>query len=307
MNELKTVAEVAEVGVIIARFQSPFLHEGHIDILNRVTSNHPRVLVFLGLAHLKCTMRNPLDFAARKAMLEEKYPDVETYYIEDVFDDDIWSKNLDRQISKLIGPSNKVVLYGSRSSFIDSYKGKFPTVELVPNKFISASEIRKRIGIKGLPTEDWRKGVVHAMENQYPSFKPTVDMAIINFDTDEILLGQKSGETLLRFPGGFMDPLKDTSAETAAVRETLEETSLLVGVETYIGSMVVDDVRYRNEIDKIMTFLYAMRYFTGTPVAADDLSFVQWKNINDLKDTDINPTHRPIFGMFKNWFNHYKG
>jgi bifunctional NMN adenylyltransferase/nudix hydrolase len=302
MNELKTVAEDVECGVIIARFQSPFLHDGHIDILNRVTSNHPRVIVFLGLSFLKCTINNPLDYAARKFMLEEKYPNVEVYYIEDVCDSELWSKNLDRQIAKLLGPKLKVVLYGSRDSFIKSYFGKYPTIELVPNKFISASEIRKKVGIKSKHTQDFREGVVYALENQYPSFKPTVDAAIVNFATNEVLLAKKPGETLLRFPGGFMDPSQDKSAEDAIIREVKEETTLVTKIESYIGSTLIDDIRYRREQDKIITFLYAMRYENGIPEATDDIEYVTWQKIGLVIGSEIIPDHRPLWNMFQIWY-----
>ena len=301
---MKTIAEDTEVGIIVARFQSPFLHEGHIDILNRVTANHPRVIVFLGLSFLKCTHNNPLDYNSRQAMLKETYPDIEVYYIEDVNDNELWSKNLDRQISKLIGNRLKVVLYGSRDSFINGYSGKYPTIELVPNKIVSASEIRKKIGIKAKYTQEFREGVVHALENTYPSFKPTVDAAIINFDSKEILLARKPGETLLRFPGGFMDPSQDKSAEDAVIREAFEETQLKLEVVSYVGSALIDDIRYRREQDKIMTFLYVLRYVegtSGTPTPTDDIDFLCVKKISTLTENEILPDHRPLFCMLTKW------
>ena len=106
------------------------------------------MLIFLGLSPLKCSVNNPLDFSARKAMIEATYPNVELLYIEDVGNNELWSKNLDRQISKAVGPNLKVVLYGSRDSFINGYIGRYSTIELIPSKIISASEIRRQVGIK---------------------------------------------------------------------------------------------------------------------------------------------------------------
>lgn len=298
---MKTVEQRAEIGVIVARFQSPFLHDGHIEILNAVSGAHPRTIVFLGLSQLKCTFRNPYDFATRRAMVQEKYPDVEVNYIEDVGDNELWSKNLDRLIAKCVAPGHKVVLYGSRDSFIKAYSGKYPTIELVPSKFISASEIRKEAGIKVKHTLDFRLGVNHAVQNQFPSFKATVDMAIINFETGELLLARKPNRNVLCFPGGFTDPLKDKSAEEAAIREAKEETGLDVTVEAYAGSMLVNDGRYRDEQDKIMTFIYIMRYNGGTPVASDDIEFVTWKKILSIGQEEISENHRPIMEKVRVW------
>ena len=99
---MKTVNESAEVGAIVARFQVPELHEEHKALIQRVVNTHPRVFVILGLAAdaCKCTYNNPLDFPTRKAMVEKEFPTVEVLYIKDVGNDEIWSKELDRIITK---------------------------------------------------------------------------------------------------------------------------------------------------------------------------------------------------------------
>ena len=294
---MKTVEQNTEVGVIVARFQSPELHEGHQDIINLVRNTHPRVIIFLGLSPLRCTKNNPYDFAIRKAMIEEKYKDVEVLYIDDVGDDEIWSGNLDRLVAKNVGPGQKATLYGSRDSFIKAYSGRYPTVELVPNKVISASEIRKKIAIKPLTTPDFRKGIVYAVENQYPTVHPAVDGAIVDFEKERILLGKKPGQIGLRFPGGFLDPFLDKTAEEAVVREAKEETNLDLCVERYVFSRLVDDWRYRHEQNKIMTFLYLLRYdeaTSGRAAAGDDLEMVVWKEFGTIELKDIVSTHHPL-------------
>ena len=294
---MKTVEQNTEVGIIVARFQSPELHEGHQDIINLVRNTHPRVIIFLGLSPLRCTKNNPYDFAIRKAMIEEKYKDVEVLYIDDVGDNEIWSGNLDRLVAKNVGPGQKATLYGSRDSFIKAYSGRYPTVELVPNKVISASEIRKKIAIKPLTTPDFRKGIVYAVENQYPTVHPAVDGAIVDFEKERILLGKKPGQIGLRFPGGFLDPFLDKTAEEAVVREAKEETNLDLCVERYVFSRLVDDWRYRHEQNKIMTFLYLLRYdeaTSGRATAGDDLEMVVWKEFGTIELKDIVSTHHPL-------------
>ena len=299
---MKITDNTAEVAVIVGRFQAPFLHEGHREILDLVTKAHPRVLIFLGLSPLKCTFNNPYDFATRKSMIEALYPDVELLYIDDVGNNELWSKNLDRQIAKAVGPGLKVVLYGSRDSFINGYIGQYPTIELIPSKFISASEIRKRIGIKGKNSQDFREGVAWAVQNQFPSFKATVDLAIVDYDNKRILFGQKPNDELLRFVGGFTDVDKDKCAEEAAIREGKEETALELTVEGYLGSTLVNDWRYRRERDKIMTFFYVMRYQGGNPVPQDDIKSLSWKKFGEITEADFVPAHRPLILMLNDYF-----
>lgn len=295
---MKIKDQNSEVGVIVARFQTPELHEGHQDIISLVRNNHPRVIVFLGLSPLRCTKNNPYDFSIRKAMIEETYKDVEVLYIDDVGDNSIWSTSLDRLISKNVGPGQKVTLYGSRDSFINAYSGKYPTIELIPNKMISASEIRRKIAIKPLTSPDFRKGIVYAVENQFPTIHPAVDCAIVDFKRNHILLGKKPGQVGLRFPGGFIDPKEDKTAEGAAVRESKEETSLSLTVDKYLGSLLVDDWRYRHEQNKIMTFFYLLQYdeaTSGRAKADDDLEMVVWREFGTIDLNEIVSTHHPLF------------
>lgn len=299
---MKTTEQNADVGVIVARLQSPFLHEGHQEIIEVVRKAHPRVLIVLGLSPLKCTVNNPFDFAIRKAMVEEKYKDVEVLYLNDVGDNDLWSKNLDGLLRQTLGPKLKAVLYGSRDSFINAYKGNFPTIELVPTTFISASEIRRRIGIKSKPTQDFREGIVYAVQNQFPSFKLTVDMAVIDYEGKRLLLARKPNRTKLCFPGGFTDPAVDKSAEEAAIRETKEETGLVVTEAKYVGSTFINDWRYRAEQDKIMTILFALKYAGGTPKADDDIAFITWKKFGELTEEEVSESHHPLLHLLNDHF-----
>lgn len=300
---MKTTEQTAEVGAIVARFQTPFLHDGHVDILTQVLTNHPRVLVFLGNSPVRCSKNNPLDFQARKAMIEARFKEVEVHYIDDVGNNELWSKNLDLQLRKAIGPNQKVALYGSRDSFISAYSGKYPTIELVPNKFISAREIRKQIGIKSKNTQEFREGVIWAVENQYATVHPTVDFAIINLAKEELLLARKPNEELLRFPGGFAEPNSE-SYEADVLREAQEETSLVFAkVPIYIGSALINDWRYRSEQNKIKTLMFKLIYEGGEPQAGDDIADVRWVKFGNIQAEMLVPNHQKLLYMLNDNMN----
>jgi len=129
-----------------------------------------------------------------------------------------------------------------------------------------------------------------------------VDLGIVDYDKKRLLLAQKPNADLWQLVGGFTDPAKDKSAEDAARREGKEETSLDLELVGYVGSSIVDDWRYRREQDKILTFLYVMRYIGGEPKARDDIKFVKWAQFGEISEGDIMPMHRPLLSMLNDYF-----
>lgn len=295
---VKIKAPEAEVGVIVARFQSDQLTEGHRDLLDFVLSQHEKVLVFLGLSPLLTTSNDPLDFQARRQMIREAYPErnypnLEILYIKDINNDKAWSTFLDDQISS-VAQCQSVVLYGSRDSFIPHYKGTYQTVELEASLNISGTEIRKRIKSKTRPTHDFRAGVIWAAYNQYPTVFSTVDVAVLNEDESELLLGRKAFEHKWRFLGGFAD-INSESDEIDAKREVNEECGLEVSYPEYICSMRIDDWRYRKQKDKIRTRFFKAKRIFGHAQANDDIEEVKWFKISDLKPEMLVGSHDELF------------
>lgn len=291
--------ERTPVGVIVGRFQTNVLTDGHKDLINFVVKEHPRTIIILGLSPLHVTRNNPLNFAARKQMINESYPDIDVLYVKDVASDEVWSRNLDKVVRDLIGPTQKATLYGSRDSFIRYYYGKFPTQELEADRIISASEIREKIAQTTKNSADFRAGVIYAALNQYPKCIPTVDIAILSEDEKRILLGRKPEEDKFRFIGGYADVVD--SYEHDARRETIEETELEVADVKYVGSMIIPDWRYKNEADKIKTILFKARYVFGRPKGADDIAEVRWFDIETLKANPVEyimPVHLGLFDLF---------
>lgn len=295
------MSDKKDVGVIVGRFQVDNLHEGHIDLIQRVIDSHSKVIIFLGLSPCKCTVNNPLDFEARKQMILSRFPNVIVLYILDQYSDVAWSDNLDSQIKNIVGPNQSVVLYGSRDSFIKYYSGKYECSELEQTVFISGTDIRKKIANNVVASPEFRKGVIWTVNNQYPKCFPTVDAAIIK-DFSHILLGKKDKEPKYRFPGGFVSP--GETFETAVLREAYEETGLFFKEPPrYLGSFVINDWRYRSEVDKITSAFFILNYSEGIPTPGDDIHELRWFPLaKSLEDVIVEEHKAMLFQLLTKFY-----
>lgn len=295
--------ERTDIGVLIGRFQVPELHGAHKELIDKVAGWHKKFLILLGCSPTLVSRHNPLDFQARKLMINAHYPDLPVVPLMDCPDDHEWSKELDRRIREVF-PVGSVTLYGGRDSFIPFYSGQFPCQEVEPSAYVAASGTleRRNASLEVRSSADWRAGVVYAAYNRYPQVFPAVDVAVIRDGEDgslEILLARKPGEKGYRLIGGFVDP-QDASLDIAARREVAEEAHIEISAPEYIGSYLVDDWRYRNEIDKIMTTVFLARYVFGAIQPDDDIEELRWFAFgSDFDFTGIITAHRPLLaGVF---------
>ena len=302
------------LGVIVARFQVAELTQGHHSLIEHVLDHNDRVLICLGERDKVPGARNPLPFIVRKRMIEEVYGKrISVHELRDQPSDARWSEALDQLIADHI-PRHQVTLYCSRDGFAPYYSGRHP-IEIVE---VAASEsgTQQRAAISldftkrnhhhqwgGKPrtiwqqpwTRDYRRGFIAAATARHPIVFSTVDIALMNSARTHLWLGQKpTDEGRWRFFGGFVDP-RDTSRKAAARRELLEEVSGITIDETieYVDSLAVDDFRYRDELDGVMTDLFIATLADGQPIAADDITAVGYFPLTELMDRLVTG-HQPL-------------
>ncbi len=283
-----------KVGVVVGRFQTTRLHEGHRAFLDTVKTNSDQMLIVLGVTGGWSSERDPLDFSTRSKMLKGIYPDATVIALQDFpTSNEVWSKNLDEAITREF-PCADVTLYGSRDSFLPFYTGKFATCKIEAVLASSSTLLRREVGGEVRNSEDFRAGAIYAATTQnLPTSFQTVDLAMRHSLEPKVLLGRKHGETLWRFPGGFVGP-DDVSLERAVKREAREELGdIEVDDVQYITSMRIDDPRYRQSQHKVMTALFSGVYIFGRIEAKDDLEEVSWHSFDTLVENLI-LEHRPL-------------
>lgn len=140
-GQIDTISAKHRTAIIVGRFQTPYLHEGHKHLINTACMHEGiRDLFIIIGCQEEVDERNPYTFKQRKDMILKEYPMALIGIIWDVKDDNQeWSRNLDEMIEQMDAP----LLFGSRDSFHKHYKGRFKyhPVDEIPG--ISATKIRE--------------------------------------------------------------------------------------------------------------------------------------------------------------------
>ena len=271
-----------KTAVIIARFQTPYLHEGHRELIAKVKESHSKIIILLGVSPLLGSRKNPYDYYTREKLIKRDYPEIIVLPLSDNPSDKAWSEGLD-SLLKSVFPAEHFILYGSRDSFIPHYSGKYETIELPEHGDYNATEIRKQYADKVFDSDDFRAGILYAYYNQYTKVYPTVDIALFRNHKTEILLGKKAIDSRWRLIGGFADP-EDTCYEEAAMRELTEECGDIQATQmVYETSRRINDWRYKNEADKIITLLFSCDFIDGSPIAQDDIMALNWFPLTSIQ------------------------
>lgn len=121
------------------------------------------------------------------------------------------------------------------------------------------------------------------------SDKPAISAAVIIQDGRLLLVRRRVAEGSLswQFPAGAMEP--GESAEDAAVRETFEETGLVVAARRVLGDRV-------HPATKRQMFYVAADGLAGTAHVADDdeLDAVAWVKLSEISEYVPNPFFGPV-------------
>jgi bifunctional NMN adenylyltransferase/nudix hydrolase len=260
------------VGVIVGRFQTPYLSEGHSRLLQTAHESSDSVLIFVGVNPTNGSRRDPLDFLTRERMLRDYLPSATILPLPDRETDKDWVTDLHSCIRQCV-PHGGVTLYHGRDSFLATYRrvcghgGGFPTVFVDEVNGVSGTMLRKEAAGTVLSSSDFRAGAIYAATHRYPVSYQAVDALALN-TRGELLLVRKRGARAWRLPGGFVDPI-DASLEEAVIREVQEETGLICRDLYYDQSVGVNDWRFLDQENKILSAVFVAQVDDSPPTPGD--------------------------------------
>ncbi len=302
-----------KIGVIVARFQVPSLHEGHLHLLTSTAREVDVLIVVLGYKVNQPDSKNPLSLSVRTAMVKQAFkkhcnPNAKLIVLslqDHPLSNEAWSQELDLLIGEEVVRLEQetqetfaVCLYGSRDSFIRYYHGLYQHQVIDEIEAISGTKVREQVKSRDPESfgDQEREGMVYALTTLYKTGMAVVDIAVYKEEYGEkyVLLGRKKRETQYRFIGGFFDPEVDNSLEDSALRELREEAGddLVVDSLSYCMSHKIDDWRYRDNDHKIVSALFLAKYRHGEVTPLDDIEALAWHKLTHELPEKVVANHR---------------
>lgn len=302
---------MANVGVIVGRFQVAALTDAHLELLHRVGFLSDRVLVFIGVTAVgQPTKHDPLDYETRRLMILEKFPHYSIAPIVDMKLYDAWDAKLDSLINANV-QFDSVTLYGGRDSFLKTYGGKHKSEVLTLQAYDSISGSLQRLEIAKNPkaSEAFRAGVIYATLNSYTKVLQCVDIALADRKYSDpkmnLLLGKRTTEAKWRFVGGHAEV--EGSLEENAEREAEEEAHVNPYNLKYVGSTVISDWRYVGTPESIKTAMFIGYVPEDQQKSAtehddyDDIGEVKWFPFAKLTADDFEVEHAKLFKLLSEY------
>jgi bifunctional NMN adenylyltransferase/nudix hydrolase len=305
-----------KIGLVIGRFQVPELTIGHEYLLETACGLTDKLIVLIGKSEAQ-TKRNPLSYEIRERMIEDYFKSVNLKSqpgsivilpLNDHPDDKKWAESIHEILMNAGGWGRQVFVFGGRDSCLDIYRangGQGAIIHLDSPHSISGTKVRENLPI--FHNSDFRAGMIYKSQSEFPRAYPVVDVVVWERrielgttykETFKLLLARKptDDEGKWRFIGGFVDPT-DTSLEFAVNREVREEAGIEVGPKAYVGSLNIDDWRYRKGEEKVVSAIFSAQHIFGAPNAKDDICDLKWFTIDEAKNV-IHPVHQPILNLY---------
>jgi len=284
------------IGVVVARLQVDDIHEGHHYIIKQVSENHGKIIIFLGVPEFVGNLENPLDFNTRKLMVQKDYPNAVIMSLPDQETNTRWASELDRRIREVFPESQgDVLMYGSRDSFIPSYKiggGSFESTELKQLGTYTGTDIRKKISEVSIATRDFRYGCIYTAYNTPPRIMPAV--YIVPQKNGKVLLAKKFFDTKYRFIGAIVKENKNT-LESIGKSILSDKIGLMETDEfKYLFSSNMNDWRVRSSRDSIMATVFETKLLYGHPQPYNGYEEVKEFEMKDLKKEIMIDSHQPL-------------
>lgn len=247
------------IGVIVGRFQSPYLTDGHKALLKEAYQNSDEVAIFLLNNTIPFSDSNPLPFDLRQALLlnyvTREYKDKKTtfYSLPDQKYKSTLMFSIDQALITAYTNMVKFTMYGGPRSLAATYCG-IAEVKLIEDNFHSnrSKDARNEAYDTQAFNVDFLKGVIHALNYRRVVCHNYIVSVLLHQDEDgETYCIAREDSKLKRhvFPTESVVSTYDTYEEQSKASMEQMFKGAIISSGSHIVSMKVDDWRFGNTSD----------------------------------------------------------
>lgn len=278
-------------GVIVGKFQTPALTDGHKTLIKLAAENSDELVIFIFNKEISFSLSNPLSYDTREKMLanfviNEVKKKAHFYGLSDQKYASVLQKSIDDtlEIHHECGTKHTATLFGGPGNFAESYSGKFDAeiVNFVRSR--TSSELRDIAYNTENATTIFNTALINALKWREPVCHNYIVPIVTAFDGSEPVILVDSLPTMkkLTIPtfevvGRFDSFAKQSIAELKDIFPTLMVTS-----GSQLESVRIDDWRFRHTHD----FCYYHLIFhkaINFPTPPEDISWLRRPNAETLE------------------------
>lgn len=285
-----------------------FNHLNYVNLYGQWVDKNTTIV--LHDPYYKATRNNIVPINLMEAKIRIAFPNNPILVVKAIRNSYNWATSITEAYFLNGGSDNIDKIYFDNEYLFNRFNegiGDNPIAKLISIDYYFQTEVaNSKLGTT-IMDDQFINGVIHANTKKYPAVIPTVDVGIV-FESDphhlnSIIVGKKKGDNFYHFIGGFVDPT-DKSYESAACREAFEETNIIITRDEleYLGSRRINDWRYGDQTDKIITHLYCVKYnetqselIRRYMVAKDDILELIEFPLLASEEHKITPLHRKLF------------
>lgn len=266
------------IGVVVGRFQTAFLTDGHKAVLKRAYDENEALIIFIAEETVPFSIESPLPYDVREGMLKEQLrlygmgKLVQFYKLPDFKYASTISHVIDQVlIHKHGGTVNEFTLYFGPTAFLaDRYNG-IAKVKVIDHVLTQTSSVRIRRSAYDMDAFNvsHHMGMIHAVGNRVPTPHLFICHIILHgmVDTNQGLLGLKKSEMKkLTLPLDEVSGVHNSPTDQAKDWIKKKFPQGVSGDTRLINALKIDDWRFRNSEDFAIYLVYLTRLFGATDI-----------------------------------------
>lgn len=287
------------IGIIVGRFQSPYVTEGHKAVIRIAAKAEDEIVFFLLDNKIPFSERNPLPYDIREKMLstymlgEFKHKKFRFFALQEQKYAGSMQRAIDYTMTKNFDSKDAFTMYGGPGSYAERYGG-LATVQMIDRIYgMNSGDARRCAYDMEVQTTNLLQGVIHALNYRSPvCYNYIVNVVLYDKgESTEILVVDDS-----RMRHHVLPTFEVNNAHSSFEAQAISEITKIIptailGNTTHVKSFKVADWRFRNSQDFCYYHLVLYRFMNRPALPVGMVTIPRPLKVEEFEDEYANIIH----------------